>query len=110
VGCEPKEDSLTVHVDRSKIISKGKPALGQMLLKLHMYRSTADVEACRTFYEALSKVDGESLEWRRIVLAKKQPKWIYVQANTFLGAKGVILKEYEESNEGIIQSWAERAV
>lgn len=75
-----------------------------------MYRCTADVEACRAFYEALSKVDGDYLEWRSVVLAKKQHKWIYVQANTYLDGEDVILKEYEETKEGIIQSWAERAV
>jgi dipeptidyl-peptidase-3 len=33
-----------------------------------------------------------------------------VQPNTFLKGDEVELKVYEESNEGIIQSWVERAV
>lgn len=106
-----EDDSLSVHVDRAKIISHGKPALGRMLLRLHMYRCTADVAACRTYYEQLSRVDGHYLQWRDIVLAKKQPKWKYVQANTFIGEDGnVLLKEYANTDEGIVQSWFERGV
>ena len=108
VDCDSSHDQLRVRVDRSRIVSDGKPALAGMLLKLHMYRCTADVKSCRSYYEDLSQVEAEYLEWRRIVLAQKQPKWVFVQANTFLNGDEVILKEYEPTPEGVIQSWAER--
>lgn len=108
--CDPSQQKLVVRVDRSKIVTHGKPALGKMLLRLHMYRCTADVQACRSYYEDLSTVDGEFYEWRKIVLAKSQPKWVFVQANTFLEEGEVRLKEYESSAEGVVQSWAERTV
>ena len=110
IECDPPQQKLIVHVDRSKIVTHGKPALGRMLLRLHMYRCTADVQACRSYYEDLSRVDGEYLEWRKIVLAKKQPKWVFVQANTFLDGDEVIVREYEPTSQGVFQSWAERAV
>ena len=110
VDCNSSTEQLTVRVDRSRIITSGKPALGRMLLRLHMYRSTADVGSCRQYYEDLSRVDGQYLEWRCIVLAKKQPKWVFVQANTFLEGESVILKEYQATPEGVLQSWAERDV
>ena len=104
-------DSLTVHVDRSKILTHGKPALGQLLLKLHIYRCTADVTACRQYFEELTRVEGIFAEWRRIVIANKRPRQILVQANTFLDENGNIeLKEYEPTIEGMIQSWAERDI
>lgn len=83
-----------------------------MLLRLHMYRCTADVAACRTYYEDLSRVEGEHLEWRETVLANKPPPMVFVQANTFLEESSgeVVLKEYDATVEGIIQSWAERRV
>lgn len=108
INCDSSKDQITVHVDRSRIISDGKPTLGKMLLRLHMYRCTADVKSCRAYYEDLSKVEGEYLEWRRIVLAKQQPKWVFVQANTILDDGAVTVKEYEPTPEGVIQSWAER--
>ena len=110
VECNPQQQRLTVRVDRLKMISHGKPALGRMLLKLHMYRCTADVQSCRAYYEDLSKVDGEYLEWRKVVLANKMPRSAFVQANTFLDNGDVVLKEYEPSTEGVIQSWYERVV
>ena len=108
---DPANISLKVHVDRSKIVSHGKSALGRMLLRLHMYRCTADVQACRSYYEDLSRVDGRYLEWRNTVITRQPPKWVFVQANTFVDAEGnVTLKEYEPTVEGVIQSWAERDV
>lgn len=79
-----------------------------MLLRLHMYRSTADVKACREYYESLSSVNEEILSWRETVLANKPPPLLNVQANTFIQGDQVLLKEYAPTVEGIIQSWAER--
>ena len=108
IDCNSAEDRITVHVDRSRILTDGKPALGRMLLRLQMYRSTADVKNCRHYYEELSRVDRPSLEWRRIVLGKVPPKWGFVQPNTFLEGKKAILKNYHATLQGVIQSWAER--
>ncbi|KAI3323189.1 peptidase [Xylariaceae sp. AK1471] len=102
--------TLKVHVDRFKILSHGKKALGSMLLRLHMYRCTADVEPCRTYYEELSHVDEEALRWRKTVMANKPPPMLNVQANTFIEDGEVFLKEYKSSVDGIIQSWVERRV
>ena len=111
INCDSTNNKLTVHIDRSRILSHGKPALGRMLLKLHIYRCTADIDECRIFYEDLSRVDGEFAEWRRIVLANKEPKWVFSQPNTFLGEDGVVsLKEYPPTVQGVVESWAERDV
>ena len=47
---------------------------------------------------------------RNAVLKKRQPRKVFVQANTYLDeATGkVTLKQYEPTLEGMIQSWAER--
>lgn len=58
----------------------------------------------------MSAVDGEYEKWRKIVCSKPEPRWKFVQANTFLKDGTVEVKDYAESNEGIIQSWAERKV
>ena len=110
VRCNSEANDLKVSVDRSRVQTNGKAALRGMLLRLHMYRCTADVKSCRQYYEDLSKVDGHYLEWRRVVLAQKQPEWVFVQANTFLDSEEVYLKEYEATPEGLIQSWSEREI
>ncbi|KAI2623210.1 dipeptidyl peptidase III [Hypoxylon sp. NC1633] len=105
----PEAKRLRVRVDRSKI-TDGKNALGQMLLHLHMYRCTADVKACRQYYEDLSDVNEECMQWRQTVLFNQLPPMLNVQANTFVDGEIVSLKEYEPTVEGIIQSWYERGV
>jgi dipeptidyl-peptidase III len=101
---------ITVHVDRSKIISHGKKALTEMLLKLHIYRCTADIHAGKEYFEALTAVDEKWLRIREIVLANQIPGKLFVQANTFLKDGVVEVKEYAPTVDGIIQSWAERDI
>jgi len=55
-------------------------------------------------------VDGVYEEWRRIVVSKPNMRWKFVQPNTFARGTDVEIKVYEESNEGIIQSWVERDI
>jgi len=105
--------ALHVTVDRTKIISNGKPALGRLMCALHIWRCTADVEACRPFYESLTSVEGVYEAWRQVVEKRPERRVKFVQGNTSLvyTVEGdVECKEYEESDEGIIQSWAERGI
>lgn len=110
VKCDPQAGKLTVKVDRSRVIQEGKPSIGRMLLKLHVYRCTADIDGCRGFYEDLSSVDSEALAWREIVMAKKEPPLAFSHANTYLNGDSVKLREYEPTAKGVIQSWAERGI
>ncbi|PLB54821.1 dipeptidyl peptidase III [Aspergillus steynii IBT 23096] len=109
VDCNQMAGTVFVRVDRSKIASHGKACIGNMLHRIHVWRCTANVTQCRQFYEPLSAVDGEYEVWRQIVASKPEPPWKFVQANTILRDDGKVeLKVYEASNEGIIQSFAER--
>jgi dipeptidyl-peptidase III len=101
---------LEIHLDKSKILSHGRPAVEAYLQKLHVYKSTADVDAGKKLYDDVTEVDewwGEKL--RPVVLNKKTPRKVFVQANTVLEGDGkVALREYEPTMEGMIQSYAER--
>ena len=107
----PDLSDLVIHLDRSKILSHGRPAVERCLQKLHVYKSTADFEAGKEFYDDITAVD----DWwaskvRPVVLSKKTPRKIFVQANTVLEGDTVRLIEYEPTLEGMIQSFAERDV
>jgi dipeptidyl-peptidase-3 len=109
ISHDPVAKTLLVQVDRSRILSHGKPSIGRMMTKIHIWHSTADVEACRPYYESLSTVDGEYEVWRQIVISNPEPKWKFVQPNTFVNADGEVeIREYEASNAGIIKSFFER--
>lgn len=103
---------LTIKLDRSKILTAGREAVGKYLQKLHVYKSTADVETGSKFYVDMTTVglDFWGTKVRDIVLKNKQPRKVFVQANTTLDeASGkVSIKHYEASLVGIIESWADR--
>ncbi|ERT02874.1 dipeptidyl-peptidase III [Sporothrix schenckii 1099-18] len=104
---------LTIKLDRSKILTTGRKAVGDYLQKLHIYKSTADVVNGTAFFA--DKMSAVGLEYwgtkvRDVVLKNKQPRKVFVQANTYLDdATGkVTLKEYDTTPEGLIQSFADR--
>lgn len=104
---------LTVHLDRSKILSHGRPAVEAYLRQLHIFKSTADVGAGRALYERMTRVEGEwwTERVRGAVLRKKTPRKVFVMANTVERPGGKVeLREYESSMEGMVRSWAEREV
>jgi dipeptidyl-peptidase-3 len=101
---------LTIRLERSKILSLGRPAVEEYLTKLHIYKSTADVEAATKLYEEITNVEPfyENLV-RPAVLKQKTPRKVFVQANTAEKDGKVELKEYEANAAGMVQSYAERA-
>ncbi|KAI2629742.1 putative dipeptidylpeptidase III [Hypoxylon sp. NC1633] len=105
---------LKIKLDRSKILTAGRRAVGSYLQKLHIYKSTADAKAGIAFFGDMTHVDPEfwGKKVRNEVLRSKQPRKVFVQANTYLDeATGkVTLKHYDATPEGMIQSWAERKV
>ncbi len=104
---------LDIHLDRGKILTHGRSAVEAYLRQLHIFKSTADVEAGRKLYERTTSVEGGfwAEKVRGQVLKKKTPRKVFVMANTVEGADGKVeLKEYESSMEGMIRSWAEREV
>jgi len=110
VRVDASRKTLSVHVDRSQITSVGRPALRELLMKLHIYRSTADASRCRALMQELTEPPIECLEWRQILLQQEAVKRVFVQPNTFLVGDDVVLRDYEESPQGMIRSWAEREV
>ncbi|XP_050299659.1 dipeptidyl peptidase 3 isoform X2 [Anthonomus grandis grandis] len=106
---QPNDDDLLITLDRSAIRGAGRCAIGRFLLELQVLKATANVSAAEKLYNHYAEVTEPWLSWRSIVLAKKQPRKIFIQANTELGENGKVkLKHYEASVEGLIRSWVER--
>lgn len=110
VTIEREGDQLEIHMDRSKIRSVGAPAVADFLAKLQIYKATADEEKGTAFYLEATSVPEEWIELRDIVLKNKQPRKCFVQPNTLIDGDQVVLKEYDPSPEGMIQSYIERHV
>lgn len=105
---------LTIKLERSKILTSGRAAVSKYLQKLHVYKSTADVENGTKFYTDMTAVEPDfwGTKVRKVVLDRRQPREVFVQANTTLDeASGkVSIKHYEASLVGMIESWADRAL
>ena len=113
--------TLHVRVDRSKMLSHGKPSPGRLLLRSHVWGCTVDIKAWRELSEPLSTVDGPFEAWRQAAVAawsnessslvQSEPESKIVQPNTIVEGDGrVVLKLYDASDEGIIQSFVDRDI
>lgn len=111
-GDDGKPDVI-IQIDRTKIETVGKEAIGNFLRKLQVYKSTGDYTSGRAMFDGYSAVNDDSAEkflsLRQTVLDRKQPRRMFVQCNTSIGSDGeVALHEYEASAAGIIQSFVDR--
>lgn len=97
-----------VSLDRSALRGAGRNAIGNFLLQLQIYKATGNVEAAQKLFNHYSEVKEPFLSWRPIILARKQPRKMFAQCNTFLKENGVELKSYDGSLEGLILSNVER--
>lgn len=130
--------NLLLTVDRTKIRTVGRDTICDFLLKLQVYKATADAKNGSKLYKHYSTVSDDSepytwAKWRDIVLANKKPRPIFVQANTVLKGlhtsitslcyksvnhntktsifstdDGVSLKSYPASFEGYLESIVDR--
>ncbi|KAI9268961.1 peptidase family M49-domain-containing protein [Phascolomyces articulosus] len=104
------DNSLEINMDRSKIRSVGAPAIAAFLGKLQIYKATADEKEGTKFYLEATSVPEDWRSIRDIVLRNKQPRKLFIFGNTFIEDDQVMLKEYEPSAIGMIQSIIERHV
>ena len=96
-------------MDRSKINTVGFPALKAFLLKMMVYKSTADLESAQNMFENYAKVNEYFIELRNIVVENKQPRRLELQGHLeLINNDKVIYHEFEENIEGIIESFMKR--
>uniref|UniRef100_T1IIF5 dipeptidyl-peptidase III n=1 Tax=Strigamia maritima TaxID=126957 RepID=T1IIF5_STRMM len=110
-GSDGKPD-LLLTLDRSKIATVGKDAIGMFLQKLQVYKTMAAIKQASEMFLNYSAVLEDSkipfYKYRDIIVARRQPRKMFVQANTFVKEGKATLKTYEATHEGLIQSWVDR--
>ncbi|KAL3699171.1 hypothetical protein R1sor_017193 [Riccia sorocarpa] len=105
--CEYRK--VFLQVNRSKIRTVGVPALKTLLMRLQVYRSTADVTGGREFFKRLTRVPKSLLAFKQLIARNRRPRPMFVQAHTSLttnkeGESRVMLEEFSATPLGIIES------
>lgn len=99
---------LIVKVDQSAIETTGHEAIKDYLRHLHVYKASGDVDNGSAYFIDRSTVTEEFAKLRPAVLKARLPRKQFIQANTEVVDGNVVLKEYEESEAGMVQSFFER--
>lgn len=110
---DPKDgstkDYFYLTVDRSKLRSVAFEGIKKFLAKLHIFKSMGDFDAAKAMFDGYSVVDEQMLKVREIVIANKVPRRINLQPNVFMNEwKEPEYIGYEESFEGIVESYVDR--
>jgi dipeptidyl-peptidase-3 len=106
-GADGQPD-LEVQLDRSKLVSVGKPAIARFLTKLQVYKSTGNVAEGSAMFNMYSTVVPEMMAYRAIVMARKEPRRLLLQPNMTMEGDTVVLKEYQENAVGVLESFVDR--
>eukprot|EP01101_Sappina_pedata_P006732 TRINITY_DN3430_c0_g1_i1.p1 TRINITY_DN3430_c0_g1~~TRINITY_DN3430_c0_g1_i1.p1 ORF type:complete len:720 (-),score=332.05 TRINITY_DN3430_c0_g1_i1:73-2169(-) len=101
-------DDLLISLNESLIETVGKEAIGNFLLKLQTYRSTANRAAAVELYKKYTDVQEPFLSMRSIVLANKKPRRVFVQAHTQVKNETVEHIAFDPSPKGMIESFVSR--
>ena len=98
-----------IHLNKENLMGEGRELIRQFLLILQTYKSSGCIERAAAWYAHYSKVEGELLKIREIVIANKVPRRLelYSRLERY-NAKNILPINYHECFEGIILSFAER--
>lgn len=77
------KDWMTIHIDSTKIQTKGFDAISQFLKQLQIYKSTANVEKGTQFFNSYCEVDDFMIKVKKIVDDNKVPRSIELQPSVF---------------------------
>jgi len=107
-GDDGKPD-FCVLLDRSKIPTVGKPAIGRFLLALQVNKSLGDLAAGTELFERFSSVNDEMAAIRDIVMARKEPRKLLVQPHLEADGTGdARLRTFPATPAGMIESFVAR--
>ena len=100
---------MRIHLNKENLMAEGKELIRKFLIILQTYKSSGAVDRAKAFYDHYSKVEGQFLEMRNIVIATKKPRRIELNNNLFRYNSSTIEPiVYPECFEGIIASYADR--
>ena len=110
VEIDEKEKNFQILLNKYNLLEYGQDIAAKLLLRLQVWKSTGDSENAKEFYYEFSKVNDYFLKIKKIIEDKKQPRRLELNNNLVLenSNKSITIKIYNESFEGIIESFRDR--
>lgn len=105
---KPDFTDLVVDLDETKIDTIGHEAIEDYLKHLHIYKASGDVVNGSNYFIDRSTVTPDLAKFRDAILKARLPRKQFIQANTGIINDKVVLKEYQENEIGMIESFAQR--
>ena len=102
------KDWISIKIDKEQCLTTGLNALKNFLLKLNVYKATADYENGVKMYEGYSVVSPFFLELRDIIITNKKPRRTELQGNILEKDGELVYTTYSMTFEGIIESFKQR--
>eukprot|EP00796_Vickermania_ingenoplastis_P011882 gene11883-8168_t len=104
------KEGLIIEIDADRIENEGVKAIGDLLLNLNVNKSLANATRGSAYYEDLTSVNDEFVEYRELIMARRKPRKQFVQPHTVLTADGkdAELVEFDGSVEGAINAMVRR--
>lgn len=103
------EGDWVFKMDREKIPTVGRKAIGEFLRTLGVLKATANFEEAKALFTKLTTPDGRFLEAREYGIAKRKPRGVWMQPILDLDANGeVIYRSHPATPRGMIDSWLDR--
>lgn len=81
VSFEVLDNDMRIHLNKENLMTEGKQLIKEFLLILQTYKSSGCIERAKAFYDHYSKVEGQFLQIRDIVIQKKKPRRVELNNN-----------------------------
>ncbi len=98
-----------LELDREKVRTVGRAAVGEFLTLLNVYKATANEGAARKLYADFTSVTPDFVKMRGALLKKRSTRSVWVQPVTDINTQGqVILRTHAATPQGVIDSYLDR--
>lgn len=102
-------DQITINLDRSLIETAGHECIKDCLKHLHIYKCSGDYERGSRYFNDRCTVTPDLAKLRDTVISKRLPRRQFIQTNTKMSDDHkVYLQEYQETPQGMLDSFVQR--
>ena len=109
INIDEEKETFKIQLKKDSLIIFGRELISKLMIKIHIWKCTGDVESAVDCINHYSEVNEKCLKLKKYVENNKQTTRLFLFHNLIREEDGtVIFKEYEESLEGIVESNLDR--